>query len=160
RGGRWTMVAVVVNLTGRPRASTLEMGLRGQPVPHLDFRPLVRSLRDESAGATLDDIAAGRDARCVLAWIPLMQGGGGAAILEQWKSLAAQEPDHHLRSSFAALALVFAELTGRKSLWSTALEKWNMRESQVVKEWKAEGRTEGLKEGRVQTKQEDLLRLL
>jgi hypothetical protein len=59
------------------------------------------------------------------------------------KQVTAPEPDDHWRSEHAALALVFAELVGRREIWARALEGWNMRESVVVEGWREEGRQEG-----------------
>ena len=54
------------------------------------------------------------------------------------------------RATYGALVTVFAELTGCVERWKSGLEGWNMRESTVVAEWKAEGRTEGRAEGRTE----------
>src|SRR3954462_11843173 len=68
-----------------------------------------------------------------------MHGAGEAGIIEQWKQLAATEPDSQLRSAYAGLALIFAELSHCVPQWQQALEGWNVRESQIVLGWKAEG---------------------
>ena len=54
----------------------------------------------------LEEIAAGRTARCLLPWIPLMRGGDHFVIINRWKELAAAEPDVHHRADFGGLALV------------------------------------------------------
>src|SRR5438477_507623 len=82
--------------------------------PALPFHPLVRTLRDDDAAATLAGIEAGSIGRCVLPWIPLMHGGGDADTMEAWKRVAGLEPDSRLRSVYGSLALVFAELADRK----------------------------------------------
>jgi flagellar biosynthesis/type III secretory pathway protein FliH len=102
----------------------------------------------ENAGETLDGIEAGRIARCLLPWVPLMSGGNEATITERWKQIAATEPESRRRADYGGLASVFSELTGGRELWKRALEGWNMRESQQVLEWQAEARAEALKEGR------------
>jgi hypothetical protein len=52
--------------------------------------------------------------------------------------------------------VLFAELTGCVPQWQAGLEGWDMRESTVVAEWKAEGRAEGKAEAR----RSDILELL
>ena len=109
----------------------------------LRFRPHVRTLRDDEAAATLRDIEVGTFGRCILPWIPLMHGGGDVRTIEEWKRIANLEPDGRLRSIYASLALVFAELADREPEWKQALEGWNMRQSTVINEWTAEGRVQG-----------------
>lgn len=149
--GRFHVAAVVLNLTGPPQADTLDMRLPGEDI---GVRLGVRAwaLRDESAAATLSAVAEGRLARCVLPWVPLMQGAVEPSIMEQWKQLAAAEVDERLRADYAGLAFVFAELTNTRAAWVKALEGWNVRQSQQVLEWRAEGRLE--------TKRDDVLQLL
>src|SRR5205823_169084 len=91
--------------------------------------------------------AAGEVSRCLLCWISLMRGGGEPGIIERWKEVANQEPESSKRAIYGAIVVVFAELTGCVPQWQSALEGWNMRESTVVAEWKAEGRAEGIAEG-------------
>lgn len=78
------------------------------------------------------------------------------AIITEWKRLAESEPDGALRSAYAGLALVFAELTKGLVEWQKGLEGWNVRESQVILRWKREGKQEGLLEAR----QADLISVL
>jgi hypothetical protein len=102
----------------------------------------VRTLRDEDAAATLAGIAAGRIDRCILPWLPLVQGGAEPGIIQEWLRLASLEPDNRLRATYGGLALVFAELTEGRPAWQKALEGWNVRESQQVLEWQAEAKVE------------------
>jgi hypothetical protein len=89
-------------------------------------------------------IAAGRAARALLPWIPLMRGSDLPAIIAEWKVLAAAEPDGPLRSAYAVLALTLAELTRGLVEWQKALEGWNMRESQTILGFIREGEEKGL----------------
>jgi predicted transposase YdaD len=121
-------------------------------------------LHDDNATATLRNIEAGNFGRCILPWLPLMHGGGDLGTIEEWRHVAGLEPDGRLRSIYAALALVFAELAGRRTEWKQALEGWNMRQSMVITEWqdeaRAEGREEGREEGRRETQRAALLQVL
>ena len=124
------------------------MGLPGRDTPNLRLQVAVRTLRDEDAALTLDQIAAGTTSRCLLSWISLMRGGGDPSIIERWKAIAAEEPVSAFCATYCALVTVFAELTGCVERWKSGLEGWNMRDSTVVAEWKAEGRTEGIAQGK------------
>ena len=72
----------------------------------------MRTLRDEDAALTLDQIAAGATSRCLLCWISLMRGGNEPGIIERWKQVASQEPNKEHRANYGAIVTVFAELTG------------------------------------------------
>ena len=76
--------------------------------------------------------------RAVLPWLPLMTGGAEPGIIERWKKLAEDEPNHRQKAIYASLALTFASAAGRETIWKKALEGWNVIESSVVNEWKAE----------------------
>jgi len=143
RREKFQVIATLVNLTGPPQPDTLEVGLPGQDVPALRFHLVMRTLREEDAALTLDGIAAGTISRCLLSWISLMRGGADPDIMEGWKTVAATEPNSTHRATYAVLVTIFAELTGCADLWRSQLEEWNMRESMLVNEWKAEGRAEG-----------------
>jgi hypothetical protein len=144
---RYQVVAALVSLTGPAQPDVLQMALPGLTAPALHFSVAVRTLRDEDAMLTLDQIAAGATSRCLLAWVPLMRGGGDPDIIEGWKQVAGQEPDDDLRATYGAIATVFAEATNGAVTWKSGLEGWNMRESTIVAEGKAEGRAEGIAQG-------------
>ncbi len=102
-----------------------------------------RNLAGEDASAVLAGIANGTLARSLLPWIPLMQGGGEAAVIQQWLEQARQEPYSRRRSDYGGLVLVFADAAGCRKDWKEALKGWNMEESQQVLEWIAEGEAKG-----------------
>jgi hypothetical protein len=144
---KYLVAAALINLTGVTTGSGLTMVLPGQSGVKLDLQVSVRQFEQIDAAATLAEIERGETARCLLPWIPLMQGGGQEAIIETWKRLAEQEPDSRRRAEYGGLALVFAELRPYAAAWKKGLEGWNVQESQIVKEWREEGRKEGLMEG-------------
>jgi len=39
-------------------------------------------------------------------------------VVRRWRALALRQPLLHLRGNYAVLALVFAEMAGRKALWN------------------------------------------
>jgi hypothetical protein len=146
-GMPYSTAACLLNLTGPAQPNELDMALPCADEVRLRFRPGVRTMRDEDAAAKLQDIEAETFGRCILPWIPLMHGGGDLDTIEQWKRITELEPDIRRRSVYASLALVFADLADRKTELQRALVGWNMRESSVINEWKAEARVEGLLQG-------------
>jgi hypothetical protein len=156
RGMPYLVAGAILNLTGKAQAPTWEMVPAGFGGAGLRLQVVVRTLREESAAATLAGLAQGHIARCILPWIPLMQRAEEPAILEEWKRLAVAEPEARRRADYAVLALIFAELAGHAPAWRAGLEGWNMVESQVALEWITEGETRG----RVATKRADILQAL
>jgi hypothetical protein len=137
------VVGTLINLTGAEQNDLLEMALPGEADFGLRLRLKIRTLRDEDGAALLEEIAAGTHSRCLLPWIPLMRGGGEAAIIERWKEIAGAEPDARLRSDYGILAKTFARLKDHADAWLQALKGWNMVESPVWKEIRDEGRAVG-----------------
>ena len=148
-GSRYQLVAAVVNLTGTPESlpasrlftfplRSLSLGLAAEE----------RHLATESADATLDAIARGETAKSILAFIPLMTGGGESGNIQRWLDIASAEPDHRRRDDLGNLALVMAELKPWFGEWQKALKEWNMRESTFINGWIDEGRDEGRVKGR------------
>lgn len=144
RRERYVTAAVLLNLTGPAQADVLDMVLPCAAEVRLRFRPMVRTLRDEDAVATLREIEAGAVGLCVSPWIPLMHGGGDPGTIEEWKRVAGAEQDSRLRSVYGSLAPVFAELAGREVEWAQALEGWNVRQSTIISGWQAEARRDDL----------------
>jgi hypothetical protein len=68
-------------------------------------------------------------------------------MMERWKTIAATEPNGAHRVTYGLLVTIFAELTGCADLWRSALKEWDMRESTLVNEWKAEWIAEGEAKG-------------
>jgi hypothetical protein len=140
--GKYTVLCLVMNLTGAEQPSRLDMTLPEWSAAGQWLQVAQGTLSAEDAAQTLARIAAGEWERWVLPWLPLLRGAAEAANLTEWKRLAGQEPDSHNRSDFGALAFVFAELAGTAAVWRKALKGWNMRESPQVLEWQAEARLE------------------
>ena len=72
-----------------------------------------------------------------------MHGADNPAIITEWQEVARTQPEPLLRAQYGALAVTFADLVDRASLWKRELEGWNMGESRVINEWRAEGRLAG-----------------
>ncbi len=149
---RYRVGAVVVNLTGRGDTSRdLRLGRTGV---HTCLEVVEVNPSTHRADTTLEAIALGELPRCILPWLPLMQGGDDVDILNRWKEIAAGEPDATRRGDYGGLAIVFAEAAGRLTLWKEALKGWNMRDSQQVLEWIEQGRKEGKLEGKLEGERE------
>src|SRR5205823_5707490 len=127
RGSRFQVGAVVVNLTGSGSASRrMAWDAAGLLT---EFRAVERNMEQEPGAGLLDRIEAGRVSRGVLPWVPLMAGADVPGVLGRWKRLAEAEPESRRRSDYGALARIFAERAGRKDVWATELEGWNVEES-------------------------------
>jgi hypothetical protein len=144
RGDRFNIGILIVNLTGRGRTGRT-MQLKGTRI-FTAMQPQEINLCELDAQSTLNDIVAGTTPRVVLPLIPLMQGGGDLAIIQQWMVIASKESDARRRGEYAGLAQVFAEATDHADVWIQALKGWNMIQSKVVNGWKAEERVEALLE--------------
>jgi hypothetical protein len=130
---RFAVTAAVVNLTGA--GSTSRDMILGTTGLRTCLTVVERNFQEEDATATLEQVANGQVARCLLPFIPLMQGGADAGIIARWKALAEAEPDARRRADYAGLALVFADLTECRPVWKQALGGWNVEVSQQVLSW-------------------------
>jgi hypothetical protein len=153
RGSRYQLAACVVNLTGTSSAMPTSHRFTWPGSDELECRLVAREryLAEESAKATLEQIAHEGYDRAILPWIPPMAGGCDAAVIAQWLELAGGEPDERRRADLGYNALIFAEKSENPQAWQTALEGWGMIKSQTMEKTRAEGRVEGLVEGRHQT---------
>jgi hypothetical protein len=147
--------AVVVFLSGGKREVSVSAVLPGTQVG-LQWAPRVKCVPLDSAAEALEKIARRELGRSILAWVPLMDGGGEAATIAEWLRLAREEPNEDKRGEYGALALLFAEKADRAPVWKQALEGWDMVQSKLVAGWREEGR----QEGRAEARREDLLKLL
>jgi hypothetical protein len=138
-------------LTGRLPPVRLKMRLPGTKLG-LSWRARIFNMSTRSAMKTLERIASGQLSRAILAWIPLMRGGGSAEVVKRWLEVCGDEPDEQRRMDYANLARVFAERAGCLDVWKKALEGWQMWKSKVIQEWRDDGRVQGRVEG-----QRDLL---
>ncbi len=153
---KYHVLSALLNLTGRVQPDVLEMQMPGESGVGLRFQTVVHTMREEDAAGTLEGIERGTIRLCMLPWIPLMRGAGKQSMIEKWKAAANQEKDSRLRTNYAGIAVVFADLAGRGRLWRAELERWNMGESAIANEWRTEGRTEGQREAQ----RKNLLRVL
>ncbi len=137
-GDRYELTAIVINLTGKGNsARRMVLGdTQWTLVPcELDVETL-------DAGDMLEEIAAGRAPRELLALIPLMKRGSEDGIITRWLEVAGSDTDASQRGDYS-LALVFSEAVRCRDKWETALKGFNMIESPLVREWKDAARIEG-----------------
>ena len=71
------------------------------------------------------------------AFVSLMKKGGDDGIIRRWLDVVGKEPSRERRGNLT-LAVVFAERTGCTAAWKKALEGFDVIESTIVNEWKAE----------------------
>ena len=147
RGEDYQVGGAILVLTGKLNRRSIGMALLGTPA-RLDFSPCVVCLEETPARETLARIEGGELSRSVLPWIPLMDQGGEADVVEWWKRLAEADPSEDSRRDWAGLAKVFADRVGCLDVWEKSLEGWAMWKSKVIEEWRQDGRQEGRQEGR------------
>jgi hypothetical protein len=143
-GDRFELCALVVNLTGQgncARQMTLGAGKWA-------LEPVEVNLETLDARAVLEDIASGKAPREVLALVSLMKNGDDPDTIKRWREVADPETDLGRRGDYA-LVVLFAGAVGRREVWRKALESFQMNESPVAREWRAEARREGKIEGRI-----------
>ena len=154
-GDRYELTAIVINLTGTGR-SARRMVLGDTQWTLVPCEVDVEALE---ASALLEEIAAGKVPRELLALIPLMKRGAEDAIIARWLEVAGSDPDAGRRGDYS-LALVFSEAVRCRDKWEIALKGFNMIESPLVREWKDAARIEGKIEGKIETKIDWLLRVV
>ena len=101
----------------------------------------------------------------MLAFVPLMQGAGEAAIIDRWVRAASALPNEVMRRELAALGAVFATLVKRVDQWKPAWRAVTMQQtSEFLDEFRdmgrVEGRVEGRDMGRVEGRAESILDFL
>jgi hypothetical protein len=158
RGSRFHVGAAVVNLTGRVNCSRQ----MHWPAAKLTTNLIVveRNLEYEYADELLKGVESGHWPRSLLAFIPLMIGGGEPSKIDWWMALAGAELNTKHRSDYAGLALLFADRVGRKAIWEGKLKGWNVTESAWLNEFIAKGEATGEARGEVKGRMTALLELL
>src|SRR5262249_34212292 len=96
---RYPMMAGIVDLCERPLPETICWLPPGTSGKGLTAKVWMRHVYQESATETLDGIAAGTIARCVLVWVPLMVGGDREDVARRWREIASEEPDAGKRAT-------------------------------------------------------------
>lgn len=142
RRGRYCVLCGLVYLRGRCPNGVLDMTVPGGYGTR--HAPLVWDIDADDAFAALATVAADPSSWGLLFWVPLMAGGGEDAVVSRWREVVeAVVSDLRMRGNLAAVALVFAELVGRRIEWKRGLEGFEMTESQVVNEWISQGEARG-----------------
>ena len=134
---RYGLMSLVLNLTGTGNSGRTFRGASSL----WDESPCEWNLAHEDADKILAEVEAGKAPLEALAFIPLMKKGGDDGIIRRWLEVVGREPDRRRRGGLK-LAVVFAGLTGCKQEWKKALEGFDVNESTIVNEWKAEARRE------------------
>jgi hypothetical protein len=135
---RYGLMALVLNLTGTGNSGRTFRGASSL----WDVSPCEWNLANEDAEKRLAEVEAGSAPLEALAFIPLMKKGGDDGIIRRWLEVVGKETDRRRRGGLK-LVVVFAGLTGCKQEWQKALEGFDVNESTIVNEWRAEARREG-----------------
>jgi hypothetical protein len=121
RKGKYKVLTALVYLTGRCPDDVLDMTLPGGFGTR--HAPLVWNVGEYNAPNTLEAVAGGQQSWGMLFWVPLMDGGQDTAVIARWREVVAQAvTDRRVRGNLAGIALVFAELVGRRVEWNRGLE--------------------------------------
>jgi hypothetical protein len=141
RQGKYRVLTALVYLQGRCPEAVLDMTLPGGFGTR--HAPLVWNVAEDSAPATLEAVPSGSLSWGMLFWVPLMVEGQQDAVIARWREVVVQVvSDRRTRGNLAGIALVLAELVGRRAEWRRGLEGFEMTESQVVNEWISQGKVE------------------
>jgi hypothetical protein len=133
RQGKYFVLTGLVYLQGQCPTSSLNMTLpEGFGTSH---KALVWNVAEDSGEVALAAVEAGQVSWGLLFWVPLMAGGAEPATIARWKERVLALTDRRRRADLGKIALVFAELVGRRAAWNQGLEGFDMTESQVVNEW-------------------------
>jgi hypothetical protein len=155
RQGKYRVLTALVYLQGRCPDTVLDMTLPGGFGTR--HAPLVWNVGEDSAPAALEAVANGMLPWGMLFWAALMAEGQRDAVVARWREVVVQVvPDRRAWGNLAGIALVFAELVGRRAEWQRGLEGFEMTESQVVNEWISQGKAEG----NLERQRQNLLELL
>jgi hypothetical protein len=148
RQGKYRVLTALVYLQGRCPEAVLDMTVPGGFGTR--HAPLLWEVGDDNAVAVLEAVAKGELSWGLLFWVSLMAEGQQPAVIARWREVVVQVvADGRVRGNLAGIALVFAELAGRRAEWQRGLEGFEMTESQVVNEWISQGEAKGmLKQGR------------
>ena len=155
RKGKYKVLTALVYLQGHCPDDLLDMTLPGGFGTR--HAPLVWNVGEDNAIAALEAVAGGQVSWGMLFWVPLMIAGQDATVIARWKEVVAGVvPDRQRRGNLAGIALVFAELAGRRVEWGRGLEGFVMTESEVVNEWISQGKAKG----KLAERRQNLLKLL
>jgi hypothetical protein len=150
---RYHFALVLVFLTTVPEQTQQQDELPGHEEDvFFNVRPRILALAQEDGVALLNRIDENPTWRPLLAWLPVMRGGQTAEAARRWRTLVEQETDEVLRKTLGDLVLILADLTDSRPVWHKALEGFAVRESTYLREARMEGR--------VESRQEDLVRVL
>jgi hypothetical protein len=141
-GDRFCLQSVVDNLTGTGNSGRT---MPWKPGAGTSLEPVEWDLEKLDAHVVLDQIVRGEAPRGLLAWVSLMKKGNDSDTIRRWLEVADAETDAKRKADFA-LVVVFAQLTGHERTWQKALEGFNVIESVIVNEWKAEAAVQALSE--------------
>ena len=147
KGMTYQLAISVVNLTGTNQSypASRDFQVPGSEPIGLRLDVCERYLSIESAEATMADIESGKTTWSLLAWIPLMRGGGQKDIIERWQRQVEKLPNPDRRSEMTILTASFAHLGRQKPAWSKTLEIMMKRlTSPVLDRFRAEGRADAI----------------
>lgn len=138
RKGKYKVVVGLIHLRGRSPVEMLDMTLPDGSGTR--YAPLIWNVAEDDAERTLERVASGEVSWGMLFWVPLMNGGGSEEVIGRWKDVVnTRVEDRQTRVAVTHIALIFAELVGRRIMWKLSMDDSGMTESPLVNEWISQG---------------------
>jgi hypothetical protein len=137
RQDKYRVLTALIYLKGQCPESILDMTVSGGYGTR--HAPFVWNLGQDSAVETLEALASGASWG-LLFWVPLMAGAEDMTVIARWNELAPNLP---MLENLVAIALIFAELVGRRIPWAEGVRTMEMTESEVVNDWIRQGMAQG-----------------
>ncbi len=131
-GGKFQPVPVFVHLKGEGFDNAVSVrtptgrGFSGDPVEW--------EVAKDSASEALDNVKSGAFSWGALFWVALMLGAENEKVVECWLAVVDERVPKEFRLDVRHIALVFAELAGRRLAWNRVMQGVDMTESAVVNE--------------------------
>jgi hypothetical protein len=135
---KYQFAVALIFLTGASAETRVNANLPGMEEVGMWFGPRVLDLRGEDGVAHLEAIEQNRQARGLLAWVPLMKGGQSEETVRRWRAQAEAEPEIGLRNTLVDVALTFSWLTDSRDVWMNGLEGLVQKHSPYVDEVRME----------------------
>src|SRR5262249_38053663 len=131
-GGPFRPLPVFVYLKGK--SPGVKVVVRTPTGRGLECDPPVWEVAEDSAPEALAKIASGEFPWGALFWIALMRGADEEKVIGLWQRLRDDKAPRDARATLTHVALIFAELAGRRPAWKDIKEGVDMTESVYVNE--------------------------
>jgi hypothetical protein len=143
-GGPFQPLPVFVYLKGKCPASAVSV--RTPTGRGFECEPAVWEVGEDSAADTLAKVQAEDFSWEALFWVSLMSGADREDVVALWQRLRDEKVPPKRRADVTTVALIFANLVGRRPAWNRVLGGVKMTESDFVNELVEEFRLSDFRE--------------